>query len=369
MKKAYRYRLYPTRRQVAALEEQLGFACDLYNAALDQRREWWKRGRPTERYEQGRQLTELRRAGLAVAGMNVTCQEQVLQRLDRAFAGFFRRVRNGEKPGYPRFRSQHRYDSLTWRRGCGGAAVVDGRLRLQGVGHVKVRWHRVLPSEPLETTVRRAAGKWYASFVVEAEPQRLPATGKEVGVDLGVSTFAALSTGELVEGPRAFKAARADLRRAQRRLARRRRGSHRRLKARAQVARRHEHVREARRDHHHKTARALVERFDRIYIEDLNIAGLSRGWLARDVHDQGWRRFIEILRAKAEEAGREVIAVNPAGTSQRCSECGAVVPKPLSERTHRCDCGYTADRDVNAARNVLGLGRSLQALTGTVSVV
>ena len=369
LRRAYRYRIYPTRRQAEALEAQLGFACALYNAALEQRRDWWKRGRRTGAYDQGRELTVLRRAGLAPEGMNAACQENVLQRLDHAFVAFFRRVRAGKKPGYPRFKSRLRYDSLTWRK-RDGAAIVDGRLRLQGIGHVKVEWHRALPdAAPDTTTVRRAAGKWYVSFVVEVDPVPLPSTGEEVGVDLGILTFAALSNGEMALGPRAFRAAQRELRVAQRRLARRRRGSHRRDDARRLVAKQYERIREVRRDHAHKLARDLVERFDRIYVEDLNIAGLGRTWLAKDVNDQGWGMFLTILRAKAEEAGRVVIAVDARGTSQLCSACGAVVAKPLSEREHRCGCGYTADRDVNAARNVLRAGQALQALTGTVPVV
>lgn len=370
MNRTYRYRLYPTRRQVEALEAQLGFACELYNAALEQKRGWWKRRRSVSCFDQINQLTRLRQARLAPDGMNAACQDQVLQRLDGAFQAFFRRVAAGENPGYPRFRSKDRYDSLTWRPHGGGAAVKDGRLALQGIGHVKVRWHRDLPDGAVKTTtVRRAGGKWFALFALEMErPAPLPATGQEVGVDLGVAVFAALSNGELVAGPRAFRAGRRSLRIAQRRVARRRRGSHRRRKAAALAAARYEHVRRVRRDHAHKLALDLVRRFDTIYVEDLNVAGLARTFLARESLDQGWSQFVTILRAKAEEAGREVIAVDPRGTSQRCSACGETVPKDLSVRVHRCDCGFIADRDVNAARNVLALGQSVQALTGTASV-
>jgi putative transposase len=368
--RTYRYRIYPTRRQAAALESHLAFACQLYNAALEQRRDWWKRGRSISCYDQQRQLTEARHAGQAPEGMNATCQAEVLARLDRAFQAFYRRVRRGQAPGYPRFRQQSRYDSLTWRRSGKGAAVKDDRLYLQGIGHLKVRWHRELPSvDPRQTIVRRQGRKWFVLFVMEVErPAPLPATGQEVGIDLGITTFVALSDGELVEGPRAFKAARADLRRAQRRVARRRRGSHRRRKAAAQVAARHEHAREVRRDHAHKVARDLVRRFDIIHLENLNVAGLVRTFVAREVLDQGWSQFVSILRAKAGEAGREIVAVDPKGTSQRCSDCGETVLKDLSVRVHRCKCGYVADRDVNAARNILLAGRASQALTRAVLV-
>lgn len=367
MKRTFRYRLYPTRRQADALNEQLAFACTLYNAALEQRRDWWRRGRSTGWVAQGRDLTQLRRAGMAPEGMNAGCQENVLRRVDRAYEGFFRRVRSGAKAGYPRFRSRNRYDSLTWRRGkAGGAAIRDGRLRIQGIGHIKVRWHRDLPSEPLTTTVRRTGtGKWYVSFAVEIEPSPLPSTGQEIGVDLGVTNFIATSDGETIKGPRAYRDAQHKLRVAQRRLSRRQRGSHRRDKARRLVAQHHERIRAIRRDHAHKLARRLVNENDLIAVEDLRIRTLIHGPLAKHVADQGWGDFIAFLHAKAEDAARVVVEVDPRNTSQVCSACGELTPKALSVRVHRCSCGYEADRDVNAARNVLALGRSVQAQTAT----
>lgn len=333
---------------------------------------WLATGERMVRPFRGFELRQRRGSGL---DMNAWCQGEVLARLERTFEAFFRRCANGGAPGYPRFRSKARCDSLTWQGAGngGGWSLVDGRLRLQGVGHVKVRWHREIPAEAkIKTvTVKRSAGKWYVCFSLDGVPARpLPRTGSCVGVDLGISTFATLSTGETIEGPRAFRNAQAALRRAQRRVARRQDGSHRQRKARAAVVRHHVHVREVRRDHRHKTARMLVERFDLIAVEDLNVDGLTRGWLAKDVADQGWGQFLATLGDKAEEAGRELVAVDPRGTSQTCSGCGAHVAKALSVRVHSCpSCGFEADRDVNAARNVLRLGRSLQALTQEVSSV
>ncbi len=195
------------------------------------------------------------------------------------------------------------------------------------------------------------------------KPAPLPATGQSVGLDLGISTFAVLSTGDRLMGPRALRSARRRLRVAQRRVARRVRGSHRRRKAGLLVARLHEPVRNLRRDHAFKLANDLVRRFDVIYVEALNLKGLGQSRLARDIHDQGWGAFLAILTDKAEEAGRSVMALDARNTSQRCSACGALVPKPLGERWHRCACGFQADRDVNAARNLLRLGESRQAST------
>jgi putative transposase len=377
--RTYRYRLYPTRLQRELLDEQRTFACHLYNAGLEQRRDAWGRQRKTVGYvAQAADLTELRKAGMTPAGMNCWTQQHALRRLDRAFADFFRRCKAGAKaPGFPRFRSKARYDSLTWSfaghaRGC---ALRDGRLRLQGIGAVKVKWHRPIPDDATlrSVTVVRSGGHWDACFSVTlplltSEPGDRPA----IGVDVGISTFAALSNGEKIMGPRAGRTAQGKLRVAQRRLARRKRGSRRRIKARRQVARAHERMANVRRDHAHKTARDLVSRFGLFAVEDLNVRGLAGGMLARDVHDQGWGRFLRLLSEKAECAARMVVAVDPRGTSQTCSACDEHVPKALSVRWHSCACGYSADRDVNAARNVLkrALGSSVQVPTwGTVPCV
>lgn len=368
--RTYRYRLYPTRSQEHALEEQLAFCCDVYNAALQERRDAWRKGVRVRFFDQSAELTEVRRAGLAPA-MNSWPPIDALRRLDRAFEAFFRRCKTGEKPGYPRFRSKPRYDSLSWSFSShmGGVKISDGRLRLQGVGAVKVKWHRPIPegSSLKVVTLNRSCGRWHAAFSLKlADPVVAVHIGPAVGIDMGITTFAALSTGELIEGPRSYRAAQGGLRVAQRRLARRRRGSHRRRKALALLQRRHERIRNLRRDHAHKVSRRLVNEFSLIAREDLNVRGLAGGILAKDVHDQGWGEFLAMVGYKAEGAGSRIIAVDPRQTSQLCSGCGVLVRKDLSRRVHYCpDCGLVLDRDVNAARVILarGLGSSLQAPT------
>ncbi len=288
-----------------------------------------------------------------------------LRRLDRAFTAFFRRVNTGVKPGYPRFRSARRYDSLTWESGWG---LRDGRLALQGIGHTKVKWHRPIPTSAVvrTVTVRRVAGRWYACFSLTlSRSPRAAATGRAaVGLDLGIEHFASLSTGEQIPGPRAYRAAIRQLRVAQRRVCRRQKGSHRREKARLLLARQHERIRNLRHDHAHKLTRRLVFEFGLIAVEDLNIRGLARGLLAKQITDQGWAAFLTVIEYKAEDAGTRLIRVPPGGTSQTCSGCGVVVRKQLSERTHSCPaCGLVIDRDTNAARNILRLGLSRQAST------
>ena len=363
--RTYRFRIYPTRKQRLALEAQLGFACDLYNAALEQRRYAFGTGQRVGYVSQCRELTALRAAGDGPSKMSCSAMRSPLRRLERAYQAFFRRVKAGEKPGYPRFRSRRRYDSLTWDSAW---SIQERRLALLGIGHLKVKWHRELPASAkvCTVTIRRVAGRWYACFVLALQVSAVPARTvmRAVGVDLGVQNFAALSTGELIPGPRAYRAARRQLRVAQRRVSRRVKGSRRRQKAGLLLARLHERIRNLRGNHAHQLSRRLVSEFGLIAVEDLHIRGLTRGFLAKDINDQGWAEFLRLLGYKAEDAGIKVVAVSPDGTSQICSGCGARVPKALSERVHHCPyCGLVLDRDINAARNILRLGMSRQAPT------
>jgi putative transposase len=215
-------------------------------------------------------------------------------------------------------------------------------------------------------TVRRVAGRWYACFALALPAPMLPKLSlmPAVGVDLGVTNFAALSNGELIPGPRAYRTAVHRLRLAQRRVSRRLKGSKRHRKAVLLLARQHERIRNLRRNHAHQLSRQLVARFNLIAVENLNLQGLARGRLAKDINDQGWAEFLRLLGYKAEDAGVQVVRVPPASSSQTCSDCGMLVPKALSQRTHRCpSCGLVVDRDVNAARNILRLGMSRQAST------
>ena len=374
MRRTYKYRAYPTPAQGEALHGQVNEACRLYNAALDERRSAWRmNGVSVGYYDQANQLKDIRAAGTVGIANFSACQD-VLRRVNKTFNAFFGRVKAGTKqPGYPRFRSRLRYDSLTypsWGDGC--ALRPAGRQYLQGVGDLKLKWHRPLPAQTMIKTVtaKRQAGRWYVCFSVEMpEPEPLPASNVAVGIDVGLTTFAVCSDGTEIANPRHFRAAERRLRLAQRKLARRKKRSRRRLKARQEVARVHSHVANQRRDFHHQTAHALVQAHGLIAVEDLNVTGLAGSMLAKSVHDAGWSQFIAILSDKAAEAGRTLVKVNPAGTTQACSVCGEHVPKTLSERWHTCACGLSIGRDLNAALNILrlaltpGLGWSLQAPT------
>lgn len=363
-KKAFVYRLYPTRAQEEALVRILNLTRELYNAALQERREAWKKaGKSVTLYGQMRLLGEVKAVRPEYQGVYAQVLQETLKRLDRAFQGFFSRVKRGEKAGYPRFRGRGWWDSFTfpqvWREGNWvgpGKPLDNGKVKVPGVGHVRIKQHRPLEGVPKTLTLKRSAGCWYAVYVCEVEARPLPPSEAAVGLDLGLSRFVATSDGELVSPPRAYRKAEVKLARTQRALSCKKRGSNRRRKLKRQLARQHRKVANQRKDFHHKTARGLVNTYGIIVHEDLNTAGLARTRLSKGVLDAGWSSFISILSAKAASAGRRVVAVKPHYTSQICPECGSIQKKELSERVHACECGCVLDRDVAAAKVILALG-------------
>lgn len=352
MFRAYRYRLLPTKGQHARLREALEHSRQLYNAALEERiGAYQKTGKTLTHYGQSAGLTVMRRdPEFAIFPWGL--QNWALAQVDRAYKAFFRRVKSGEKPGFPRFRSAHRFNTFGVTHASGWA--VDGRrLRLKGVGRVALILHRPLPAKPKVFSISRDPHGWYVSFLCEIEAAPLSTSESQVGVDLGILAFAALSSGETIPSPRAARRAARKMRVRQRALARCMRGSKGRRLARAAVARGHKKVGCIRRTFHHQLAARLIQDYGLIAIENLNIKGLARGLTARDVNDQGWAQFVGFLSDKAEYAGRTLVRVAPNYTSQTCPECGVIARKELSERTHRCDCGCVLDRDVAAARVIL----------------
>lgn len=365
MRKTFRYRLYPTKAQEQALEQQLREGCKLYNAALQERRDAWKKtGTSINYYAQAHQLKEIRAEGL-IGLANFSCCQAVLRQVDRAYQAFFRRVKAGEKPGFPRFKPHQRFDSITFPSYGDGVRLLPlGKLRVQGVGVLKVKLHRPVDGKIKTVTIKREAGKWYVCFSVEVEAQPLTDSLLAVGIDVGLESFAVLSDGTIIANPRQYRKAQARLRRAQRKVARRKKGSHRRRKAVRELQAAHAHVRNQRQDFHHKLAHRLVQTYGLIAIEDLNVKGLAAGMLAKSVHDAGWSGFFSKLTDKAESASRLLVSVDPRGTSQRCSVCGAEVRKQLKDRWHTCtSCGLSVSRDLNSAVEILRLGLSLADVT------
>jgi putative transposase len=372
----------------------LGDHCDLYNGALEERREAWRMREASITYgTQSAQLKEIRAGDRGGQGRHsFTAQQQTLRRLSTVFQGFYDRCRAGQKPGYPRFKPPSRFDQVMFVNGDGAnwtPAGRDGwaRASFQAVGSVKVRQHRPVRGVVKTLQLKREHRRWYVIVVVECEPAPLAATGREVGVDVGVARFLTTSDGEFVPNPR-FLAASAELVAGlQRSKARARPGSGNRKRIRRRLAREWRTVANRRRDFHHKTARALVDTCDAIALERLRTANMTRrpapkpdqsnpgAWLPngaaaksglnKAVLDAGWAQFIGILAGKAEEAGRRVILVNPAGTSIGCHVCGARCTRPRQD-TVICPVHGPIDADVNGARNVyaragLGSGQVAEA--------
>ena len=362
--KTYKYRLYPTVAQVEKLETTLDLCRELYNAGVQERRDAYRlAGKSVKFAEQCEQLPEIKgeREDFTLVFSQVL--QDVLHRVDRTFKGFFRRVKRGETPGYPRFKPRSRYESFTYPQS--GFSLKGGKLHLSKIGDVKIKLHRPIEGQVKQLTIKREAGRWYACFSVECEPAPLPGCDLSVGIDVGLTSFATLDDGRGIDNPRWYKRAQDGLRRAARKVARRKKGSHRRRKAVQDLQRIHAHIRNQRADFHHKEARKLVNENGLIVVEDLNVKGLASGMLAKPVNDAGWSAFICKLANKAEEAGRQLVKVNPSGTSQNCL-CGTPVPKTLKERWHQCpnpECGLSLPRDVVSAKLILRLGLSLQALT------
>lgn len=356
--RSYKYRLYPSKAQSLALTEMLGAFCELYNAALQQRIEAYRRQRKTLRYlDQASELKAVRAADERLAGFSHSAAQQVLRRLDKAFTAFFRRLKAKAKAGFPRFRAKSHFDSAEFRVGDGLTIRKSKRLGITGIpGEIKVKWHRDLPSGATVGTavLSRSAGKWFVCFQVAVPDQEgQPRNGSSVGIDVGLTSLVATSDGDVVKTPQWTKHAAKAQRRLQRALVRCKQGSKRRLKAKQRLARHSAHTLNQRRDFLHKLSRSLVERYAVIALEDLDVDRLVRSMLAKAIHNAAWGQLRSFLEYKAASAGVRVKAVDPRGTSQTCPACGAGVAKTLAERMHTCSCGCVMDRDVAAATVIL----------------
>ena len=364
MRKTFKYRLYPNQQQQRLLDQQLVECCWLYNHLLAQRQAAWEQRQESLRlYDQQAALPGLKVERPALAGVQSQVLQNVAVRIDLAFAAFFRRLRAGEKPGYPRFRGQGRYDSITFPQvpvGCKLDAETR-RLRIANVGQVKIILHRPLEGTPKTATISRSrTGKWYVCFSCEcAESSSLPATGQPVGIDVGLKTFATLSSGDPIATPRFFRAEEQALAKTQRRLSKAEQGTPERATRRKIVARVHERIAWRRGDFAHQHSRRIVNQYDLIAVEDLSVNRMTHHHcLAKSIQDAAWSQFASLLAYKAVWAGRTYVAVNPAYTSQDCSGCGHRQKLSLADRTYTCPCcGLVLDRDLNAARNILRVGQ------------
>jgi putative transposase len=366
MRLTFKYRIYPTRGQETILNKALDACRWVYNETLATRTAAWGLYQiNVGHYDCTTLLPFWKKTNPELKNAFSQCLQNAQKRVDLAFQAFFRRVKASEKPGYPRFRSADRYDSITYPQYGVGARLDGQTLVLSKIGSVRVQLHRPVDGTIKTVTLRRTAtGKWFAAFSCDEVWERIPppATDDCVGIDLGLEHFAFLSNGEHVKNPRLFKHGQDALAKAQRKLSKAEQGSDARKRHRKIVARVHERIRNRRTDFAHQLSRKWVNRFSVICMEDLNVRGmLEERKYSKSIADAAWSQLVQFTAYKAEEAGHRVILVDPRGTSQRCSSCGTVVPKDIAVRVHHCPhCGLHLRRDHNSALEIKRLG--LQSL-------
>jgi len=366
----FQYRILPTKKQEKKLNETLEECRWLYNHLLATRKDTYEQhGESLSLYEQQATFPILKQERPSLQDVHSQVLQNVAVRVDLAFKAFFRRIRErAEEPGFPRFKGYRRYDSFTFPQ-SGFSITHDNRICLSKIGSIKMVYHRPIKGKIKTLTIRRSStGKWYASFSCEVEPLRLPERPEQVGVDVGLKTFATLSTGEEIANPRFFRKEEKALAKVQRRHSKLAKGSPERHKHRKVVARVHERITFRRENFTHQQSRRIVDSFGVICVEDLQVNRMVHNHcLAKSIVDASWSAFFSQLSCKAEEAGRKYVAVNPAYTSQTCNTCGHRQQMPLDIRVFDCPCcSVHIDRDFNAALNIRavglhGLGLSLEA--------
>ena len=377
MKTTYQYRIYPTMKQRKTLEVWLDACRTLYNQALDMKKQAYDKREENITYKrQAAYLTTLRNASQFWQNKHCDVLQDTLRRLDKAYQAFFVRVEKGESPGFPRFKGEGRYRSMTFshlsKRLIRNIRKRMARIVVPKIGHVAICYHRALPDGKIKNlTIQRKASGWYANIIVQLpDVPEIPEASIQTitGIDVGLASFVTTSNGDKVANPRHFRQSEHKLSQAQRRLSKRQKGSRRYSNQRERVAKRHEHIVNQRRDFHYKTAHRLFTQCDAIAVEALKITNMVQNHnLSKSISDAAWGNFRLTLQSKAAKAGKHLLKVKPQGTSQECSGCGSVVKKSLSVRVHYCpDCGLIIDRDHNAAINIGN--RAAAALRGGTSV-
>ncbi|MDA2935807.1 transposase [Patescibacteria group bacterium AH-259-L05] len=378
LKRTYKFRLYPTKAQQALLESWLCSCCWLYNHFLEQKKDAYEKDKTKITcFDQIKQIPELKKQKPELNQIYSQVLQDVPRRLDKSFQNFFRRVAENKKgknkkPGYPRFKGKNRYDSLIYPQS--GFEVKTNKLNLSKIGSLKIILHRPIKRNIKTLIIRRTlTNKWYACFSVEIN-QKLPDKPRikniknenMIGIDVGLNSFVTTSQGENIHNPRYLKASEKKLAQIQRKHSRKKLKSKNRSKSRLKVAQLHERINNQRVDFLHKLSTSLVNAFQLIAFEKLNIKGLVKNkYLAKSISDAAWGKFLHMLTYKAEEASMWTQGVNPQNTSQICSNCQKTVPKSLAVRIHHCpECALTIDRDVNAARNILALSLHTVGTTG-----
>jgi len=368
MIKSYKFRIYPSKKQIRILNQHLEECRWLYNYCLEERREAWKKNKKSlSCFDQTSKLSKLKKDRISLNNVYSQVLQEVVKRVDLAFRGFYRRVKNKEKPGYPRFKGKNRYNSLTYPQL--GFSVNGNNIQLSKIGVIKAKITQEIEGKLKTCTIKRSStGKWYVILTCEFEHKHLPKNDKIVGIDVGVKHFVVLSDGNKIDNPKFILKEEKNLTKAQRKLSKLTKSTKEWEKQRKVVARIHERMTWRRQDFIHKLSKEIVNKYGVIVIEDLDVKRMLRKKnkkrsLSKLIIDAAWADFCHKLAYKAEWAGRQVVAVNPRYTSQTCSECGFQQKMPLNKRKFRCrNCNFEADRDYNAARNIERLGR--QSLRG-----
>ncbi len=356
--KSFKFRISKPSKIVQERLEQTLYHCrQLYNGALQERIGAYKINQISlNYYDQANQLSDIKETNPEYKDIHSQVLQDILKRLDKTFKAFFSRVKKGVKAGFPRFKGQNRFDSFCYPQS--GFSLTGNKLTLSKIGKVKIKLSRPVIGKVKTCQIKQECGKWFVILTVETACEPLPKTGEFVGIDAGISAFMTLSDGTEIDNWKYYESTQKRLRIAQRRIARRKKGSNRRRKAVLVLRKIHQKIKNQRSDFQHKVATYLVKTYDLICIEKLSILGMSRGILSKQIHDASWSSFFQKLEYKAENAGKELVKVNPNYTSQDCSRCGARVKKDLSVRVHHClQCGLILDRDHNAAINIKRLGQ------------
>jgi len=368
--KAFKFKIKrPSQAVVAKFDNTLDLTRELYNCALQERIGAYKeRQISLNYYTQANQLAEVKECRPELNNVHSQILQDVLKRLEKTFKAFFSRVKRGEKAGFPRFKGKNWFNSFTFPQS--GFRLDGNNLHLSKIGKVKIHLSQNILGKVKTCTIKKEVSGWFVIFTVETEKVLLEKTGLQVGIDAGIENFITLSNGEQIENFKYFEASQKELRRKQRSVSRKKKGSRSRQDAVINLRKTHQKIKHQRNDFAHKVSTKLVKDFDVIAIEELNIKGMSRGILSKQIHDVAWNSFFQKLEYKAENAGKKLVKVNPNGTSQTCI-CGARVEKTLAQRWHQCRaCGYSNHRDIVSAKVVLqrAVGQTVLAKTKAVGL-
>lgn len=367
MRKTFKYRLLANQMTLSKADNWLRLCRNLYNCCLEERKLAYKMQQVSlSGYDQANELPEIKEAFPEYKEIGSQVLQEVIERLNKAYQAFFRRIKNGEKAGFPRFKGKDRYDSFILKNT--GWKLEGKYLTIRNLGRFKLRLSREIEGDIKTITIRKESDKWYACFSCDnVSEKKLEPNEKTIGLDVGIKTFIVDSDGHEVENPKYSRRTERLLRVRQRQLCRRKKGSNRRNKAKVLVSKAHTKIRNQRNDFLHKTANYYIQNYGTISIENLNVKGMVRNHhLAKSISDSAWAKFFELLSYKAEEAGRVVVKIprfEP--SSKTCSACGAINQDlKLSDRQWVCQsCGTLHDRDFNAAKNIQRFGQNHQELT------